>query len=128
MVNFSHPGAVQAVVSEMLSHILTCLPLIAAVHEGESGRGAPSALTIGSLKNHAAGGESIDVGRVADFVAVTSQGAGLEVIGDDEEDVFDFCFGGKEAKCRDKDGNEKASHSSSHTGKRMLSRSLKRTG
>ena len=75
--------------------------MIAAVHEGGAGRSTGKALAVGSIKDHRAGCESIYIRSLADFVTVASKDAGLKVIRDKKEDVFNLRSGvceGREKK------------------------------
>ena len=67
-------------------------PLAMLCHEGEAGRGTPGSLEIGSFENHAALGEAVEVWCFANDFSVATRRASLEVIGNDQEDVFDLCF------------------------------------
>lgn len=92
VVDLADPCGVDSVCAEMLAHIRSFASFIAAVHEREAGRGTPGSLAIGSFENHAALGEAIEVWCFANGVSVATQRAGFEVIGNDQEDVFDLCF------------------------------------
>ena len=58
------------------------------MHEGRAGRGTGQPLAVGPLKDHRAGRELVDIGGFADLVPVAPKDAGLEIIGDQEEDVL----------------------------------------
>ena len=96
VINLAHPGAVEAVVLEVLTEIHPPLgPVVAAVHERGPGGVAGRALAVGPLEDHRLGGELVEIGGPADRVSITAEHAGLEVIGDEKEDVLDFriCLG-----------------------------------
>ena len=55
-------------------------------HEGIPGRGADRLVAVGPVKNHAPGGQAVDVGGLDGFVAITTQ-QGLQVIDTNHQHV-----------------------------------------
>ena len=66
MVNLSDRMREVAVVFEMLTDGDAVVIEIAAMHERLSRGSTPSGLTVGAIKDHASGGEFVDVGGFAD--------------------------------------------------------------
>tara|TARA_B100000674_G_scaffold495753_1_gene524033 strand:+ start:1140 stop:1499 length:360 start_codon:yes stop_codon:yes gene_type:complete len=71
------------------------------VHEGGAGRSTGKALAVGSIKDHRGRCESIYIRSLADLITVAPKDAGLKVIRDEKEDVFNLRSGvgeGREKK------------------------------
>src|SRR6056297_2151832 len=86
--DFSHPGAVPTSLDEVFPQRLASLSLIATVHKRLPRRSAPSALAVGAIKYHGTRGQRVDVWRLAMGITIASQDTRLEVIGDDEQNIF----------------------------------------
>ena len=63
---------------------------VASGHEGEAGGGTPHGLAVGVFEEEAVLGKLVEVGCLDDGISIATEGAGFQIIGDDEEDVFDF--------------------------------------
>ena len=71
----------------MLGEAGAFLALVAAEHERLPGGPADCALAVGPLEQHSLCCQSVDVGRPAELVPVASEDAGLQVVGNQEQDV-----------------------------------------
>ena len=69
------------------AHIHSATLRIRAGQEGRSRGRANRRSSTEVCESSAFSSELVDVGRLADLVAVAAEDAGLEVVGDDEEDV-----------------------------------------
>lgn len=102
VVNLTCSSAVESVGLEVLAQIDPRLgSVVAAVHEGGAGRSTGKALAVGSIKDHCGCCESIYIRSLADLITVAPKDAGLKVIRDEKEDVFNLRSGvgeGREKK------------------------------
>ena len=84
------------------------IPVVASAHETCPGRSAGGALAIGIPEERPLLRQLIDVGRLGDLVAIAPQGIRLEIIGNDQQDVFDFGLSRKTQN--NKDGKNRPLH------------------
>ena len=89
MINLTDPGAVPAVLFEVLAQVNFSLALVLAEHERLAGWTAGGPLAIGTVKDQAAAGQLVDVRRLATWITVAAEHACFQVIGDNEEHVLD---------------------------------------
>ena len=64
--------------------------VVASAHETCPGGSAGGALAIGILEERSSLGQLIDVRGLGNLVAVAPEGIGLEIVGNDQQYVFNF--------------------------------------
>ncbi len=99
VIDLPYSGAENTVVDKVLPQIDLSRALIATVHEGLARRSTRGALTVDAVENHALFREAVDIGRLADLVPIAAEHTRFQIIGNDEDEVFDFCVSDRWIEC-----------------------------